>query len=159
MILVLLIAFFATGFPAATHTSWMTPGAFHLGVGMKKEKALEVLAGGGWSAKPGKAPNQYVVEYADSKSLTLEFANDRLRSIRFELYAFFPEVKEAFKEQAELLRKQEGAPKKVKVDSVLIYDRKLPNIMVVMSTDRNTQYGRSGVGFLTVRYFEPPPVE
>jgi hypothetical protein len=159
MILALLIALFAPAFPAAAQTSWMTPGAFHLGVGMKKQKALDVLAGGGWSTKPGKAPNQYIVDYADSKSLTLEFANDRLRSIRFELYAFFPEVKEAFKEQAELLRKQEGPPRKVKLESVLIYDKRLPNIMVVMSTDRRTEYGRAGVGFLTVRYFEPPPVE
>lgn len=158
MLAAILVALLSTAFSAPTKTSWMTPGAFHLAVGMKREKALQVLSDGGWAPKPGKAPNQWIVDYSESQSLTLEFADDRLRSIRFELFAFFPEVKEAFKEQADLLRKQEGPPRKVKSPSVLIYDWKVPNIMVVMSIDHTTSAGRQGVGFLTVRYFAPPPL-
>ncbi|HEV7571845.1 MAG TPA: hypothetical protein VGQ21_10145, partial [Thermoanaerobaculia bacterium] len=77
--------FFATAFPSNSKTSWMRPESFHLTVGMNRAAAVKALESNGWHTKKGDAAGQLVVDYADDKSLTLQFAGERLTSIRFEL--------------------------------------------------------------------------
>ena len=154
----LLLVGLLNAFSAPTKTSWMSPEAFHLAVGMRRSKAVAVLEGGGWKPRAGKAPNHLVVEYDETRSITLEFTGNHLRSIRFELFDFIPAVKSAFEEETAALRSRYGPPR-TKAATVLLYEELRPNIMVVMSTDARTSAGRQGLGFLTVRYFEPPAVE
>jgi hypothetical protein len=153
-----LILAVLNAFSAPTKTSWMSPEAFHLAVGMQRSKAVAVLEGGGWKPRAGKAPNHLIVEYGEQRSITLEFERDYLRSIRFELFDFIPAVRSAFAEEKAELRGRYG-PARSKAVSILLYERRRPNIMVVMSTDVRTTAGQQGLGFLTVRYFEPPAVE
>lgn len=145
-------------FSTPTKTSWMSPEAFHLAVGMRRSKAVAVLEGGGWKPRAGKAANHLVVEYGESRSVTLEFARNHLRSIRFELFDFIPAVRSAFAEETADLKSRYG-PAHTKGAGILLYEKGRPNIMVVMSTDPRTTAGQQGLGFLTVRYFEPPAVE
>jgi hypothetical protein len=160
MIVAAILLSIAGAFPSPAKTDWMSPEAFHLAIGMPRSKVVDQLGSSGWKPHPGKAPNHIVVEVDQAKTLTLEFDNDLLRSARFELFDFFPDVKAAFREQSAALRKRFGVPKRgVPSKSVLIYDKVHPNIIVVISTDPHTSAGRQGLGFLTVRYFEPTPAE
>lgn len=142
-------------FPSNTKTSWMTPQSFHLVIGMTRADAETTLRDDGWTIKPGKDKNEVVVDYADDKALTLNFTRDRLRSIRFELFALIPQIRVAFDEQKSLLKKEHGAPKRLKSSSIVVYDDRLPNIMVVLNVDPESEYGKKGVGYLAVRYFDP----
>ena len=153
-IAVLLLAL-VTSFPSSSKTSWMAPQSFHLTIGMTRADAEKALLDAGWAVKPGKNKEQVVVDYSDDKSLTLEFGKDRLRSARFELFALIPDIRAAFFEQKALLRKVHGAPKNLKSPSVVVYDDRLPNIVVVLSDDPKSDYGRKGFGFLAVRYYDP----
>ena len=71
------------------------------------------------------------------------------------MFALIPEVRVAFEEQKSLLAKEHGSPKKLKSKSVVVYDDRLPNIMVVLNDDPKSDYGQKGVGFLAVRYYDP----
>lgn len=152
----LLIVLLATPFPSSSKTSWMTPQSFHLAIGMSRAETEKTLAESGWTPKKGLHDDQLVIDYGDDKALTLEFAKNRLHSIRFELYALLPHIRAAFVEQKALLQKEHGKPKKSgKTDSVIVYDDRLPNILVVLSADPKSEHGRRGLGFLAVRYFDP----
>ncbi|HSP13801.1 MAG TPA: hypothetical protein VLV78_03500 [Thermoanaerobaculia bacterium] len=152
----LLLLALVSSFPSNSKTSWMTPQAFRLIIGMPRADAVKALLDSGWSVKPGRNNDEVVIDYADDKSLTLEFHGERLRSIRFELFAILPEIRNAFTEQKEFLRKEHGAPKStVKSSSIVLYDDRLPNIMVVLSADPKSDYGKKGVGYLAVRYYDP----
>jgi hypothetical protein len=151
---VLLTLLLLGSFPSASKTSWMRPESFRLLVGMTRLEVVQTLREDGWDVKPGKDANEAYVDYAPDKSLTLDFHNDRLRSIRFELFAFIPEVRTAFQEKRQHLRTARGGPKKATA-TLLIYDEALPNVMVVMSDDPKTANGKKGLGFLAVRYFDP----
>ena len=156
MISLLLSFLLATSFPSVSRTSWMSPQSFRLQIGMKRVDAVGVLDQSGWEVKRGRTNDEIVVDYTGEKALTLDFRNDRLHSIRFELFAMIPEVRQAFEEQKTMLRKEHGEPKKTaKSRSVVVYDDRLPNIMVVLSDDPNTEYGKKGVGYLAVRYYDP----
>ena len=156
MTLTALAFLLATAFPSANQTSWMSPQSFHLAVGMSRADAVKTLAESGWEAKRGKTDDELVVDYSDSRALTLEFKKNRLHSLRFELFAMLPEIRSAFDEQKTLLRKAHGEPKKgLRSDAVVLYDDRLPNIMVVVSADPSSEYGQKGFGFLAVRYFDP----
>jgi hypothetical protein len=158
MILSLITLLLATSFPAEAKTSWMAPESFRLVIGMKRADAEKTLTSSGWTLKPGRNENEVVVDYDDDKAMTLDFSRDRLHSIRFELFAFIPEIRKAFDEQQKLLRKVHGAPKKTsKSKTVVVYDDRLPNIMVVLSADPKSEYGKKGLGFLAVRYYDPLP--
>ena len=134
----------------------MSPESFRLIIGMPRGDVMKTLGESGWMLKPGRHENEYVVDYTEDKAMTLEFRKDRLRSVRFEFFAFIPDVRKAFTEQQELLRKKHGAPKKrSKLKSIVIYDDRLPNIMVVLSDDPKSEYGKKGVGYLAVRYYDP----
>jgi hypothetical protein len=149
---ILLALLLATAFPSTSRTSWMRPDAFHLTIGMSRNDALTKLSK--WTPKPGKEPNEIVVDYTDDKSLTLQFRKDRLASIRFELFVFLPEIGPVFEEERATLAESHGKPRKA-TKSILIYDNALPNVMVVASNDPNSQHGKQGLGVLAVRYYDP----
>ena len=151
-----LLVLALVAFPSSSRTSWMTPQSFRLLIGMTRADALKTLLDSGWTVKPGRNNDEVVIDYSDDKSLTLEFKTDRLRSVRFELFAVLPEIRQAFAEQKAILHKAHGAPKKsVRSQSIIVYDDRLPNIMVVLSDDPKSDYGKKGVGYLAVRYYDP----
>jgi hypothetical protein len=153
----LLLAVLAGVFPSTSKSSWMEPAAFRLTVGMTRAAAVERLHADGWKTKPGKAGNDLLVEFDEGRTLTLAFRGDRLVSIRFELIGFAPEVRRAFGEMRKTLSAQLGPP--MERGTTLIYDKSTPNVMAVLSTDPKTSFGKQGLGFFVVRYFEPPPAE
>jgi len=154
--MIAVVAFLlATTFPSSSRTSWMRPESFNLIIGMEREATIKSLADKGFVTKEGDSGDQLVIDYGDDKAITLQFQRDRLRSIRFELYAFLPEAKTAFDEERSFLRQSLGTPKKLKSKSILIYDSMLPNVMVVLNADPKTENGRKGLGLLIVRYYDP----
>ena len=148
----LLLALLLSAFPSTDKTSWMRPDAFHLIIGMKRAAAEEALVK--WHPKAGKDGNELVVDYSDDKSLTLEFRNDRLKAVRFELFVFLPEIRKVFDEERSFLAGALGKPRK-ETKSVLIYDNALPNIMVVAKDDPASEQGKQGIAVLAVRYYDP----
>lgn len=149
-----LLLLLTNAFPSASWTSWMRPDAFRLLVGMPRADAVKTLEGGGWKMEETKN-GQLVVDYAPNKSLTLDFAQGRVRSIRFELYLMLGEIDRAFQEEKTYLEKSLGAPRKLKPKSVLLYDGVLPNVMVTLTNDPKSEHGKKGIGVLVVRYFDP----
>ncbi len=146
----------ATAFPSNSKTSWMRPESFHLIIGMRRDEVVKTLSERGWRTKKGDDDDHLVVDYADDKAVTLQFHRDRLRSIRFELFAFLPDAHTAFDEERAFLRDSLGEPKKsIKSSSVLLYDGTLPNVMVVLSADPRSANGQRGLGVLVVRYYDP----
>lgn len=156
MFLLSLVLAVTAAFPSNSKTSWMTPQSFRLVIGMNRADAEKTLRESGWSLKPGRNHDESIIDCAEDRALTLEYKDDRLRSVRFELFGMIPEVRKAFTEQKEMLEKEHGAPKKAgKSKSIIVYDDRLPNIMVVLSDDPESEYGKKGVGFLAVRYYDP----
>ena len=152
----LLLVLLASAFPSSSKTSWMFPQSFRLTIGMTRADAVKTLEESGWTVKRGQRESELVIDYSEEKSLTLAFQRDRLRSVRFELFALIPNVRAAFAEHKALLRKEYGEPRKVtRSDTVVVYDNRLPNIMVVLSADPKSEYGQKGVGYLAVRYYNP----
>lgn len=149
-----LLAFLllSASFPSNSLTSWMRPEAFHLRIGMPRADAERALQT--WNPKAGKDANELVVDYSSEKALTLDFRDGRLHSVRFELFAFLPEVRKAFAEEKKRLRETLGQPRK-STKAVLIYDRAVPNVMVVLSDSTGSAQGKQGIGMLVVRYFDP----
>jgi hypothetical protein len=151
-----VLLFALVAFPSSSKTSWMTPQSFRLLIGMPRAEAVKTLLDSGWAVKPGRSTDEVVIDYSDDKSLTLEFKSDRLRSVRFELFGILPDIRAAFAEQKRLLQKEHGTPKKaVRSSSIIVYDDRLPNIMVVLSDDPKSDYGKKGIGYLAVRYYDP----
>jgi hypothetical protein len=136
--------------PSAKGTAWMHPESFHLVVGMPRAEAVKTLADGGWKAVKGRDANELIVDYTQTKAMTLQFRKERLHSIRFELFGLLPEVQRAFDEQKSVLAKRLGEPRPTRSKSTLIYDGTLPNVMVVMAENQER-----GLPMLAVRYFDP----
>ncbi|MEO6259430.1 MAG: hypothetical protein ABIP63_03735 [Thermoanaerobaculia bacterium] len=151
----LVALWLATAFPSQSKTTWMRPQSFQLTIGMKRAETMKVLQAKGWKPKKGDKPGELVLDYADDKTLTMVFGGDRLESIRFELFTILHDAHGAFDEEKTYLRAALGPPKKLKSPSVLLYDNKLPNIMVVLTADPKSEQGQKGVGMLVVRYFDP----
>lgn len=147
LILSLLLA---TAFPSGSLTSWMRPESFHLTIGMPKSEVVRTLTDGGFKPRKGDHDRQMIVDFTPTKSLTLEFRKERLRSVRFELFTMANEIGGAFSEEKKYLRDTFGQPKAVASKSMVIYDGTLPNVMAVMTTDP-----KKGLGTLVVRYFDP----
>jgi hypothetical protein len=135
-------------------TGWMRPDNFGLIIGMPRAEAVRKLADYGFKVKKGDDKNHLVVDYSDDKSLTLRFQKDRLFAVNFELFALVSEAKSAFVEQKESLRQRYGEPRKTR-PSVVVYDNRLPNVMVVLQANPKSEPGRRGLGMLVVRYFDP----
>ena len=154
--MIALVLALVTSFPSSSKTSWMSPQSFRLVIGMTRSDALRRLSDSGWTIKPGRDKNEKIVDCSEDKAMTLQFEDDRLRSIRFELFAMLPEVRAAFHEKKADLVKEHGEPKKtVRSKSVVVYDDRLPNIIVVLNDDANSEYGKKGIGYLAVRYYDP----
>lgn len=145
----------ATAFPSSSRTSWMRPESFHLVIGMKREAAMTALHEFGWKPHKEKETGDLTVDYADDKSFTMHFERDRLHAIRFELFTIVGQARDAFDEEKSALREAFGAPKKVTPKTVVLYDDRLPNVMVVLNDDPKSEMGQKGVGMLIVRYYDP----
>jgi len=152
---ILLALFLATAFPSTSRTAWMRPESFHLAIGMSREETVKRLSENGWPPKKGGTADEMLVDYSDTKSMTLKFSRNRLHAIRFEFFAMPAEAHDAFDEQKSFLKTAFGAPKSVKVPSVLIYDNRLPNVMVVLNENARSTNGIDGLGMLVVSYYDP----
>ncbi len=148
----ILLALLLTAFPTADKTSWMRLESFRLTIGMTRGEVVRAIEK--WNPKYGKDKNEIVIDYDGDKALTLEIKDDRLRSVRFELYVFLPEIRKAFEEQRTYLRESRGAPRKA-TKAILVYDNVLPNVMVVVNDDPKSVQGKKGLGVLAVRYYDP----
>ncbi|HEY2321885.1 MAG TPA: hypothetical protein VGJ82_03390 [Thermoanaerobaculia bacterium] len=146
----LLFAILFAVAPSVSQTSWMRPDAFHLTIGMRKAAAVKALADGGVTLRDGDHAGQMIADITPTKSLTVEFAKERLQSIRFELFTMSDVIGPAFEEEKKSLRESFGAPKAISSKSMVIYNHTLPNVMAVMTVDK-----RQGLGTLAVRYFDP----
>ncbi|MGK2856337.1 MAG: hypothetical protein ACSLFQ_03940 [Thermoanaerobaculia bacterium] len=144
-------------FPAASDSSWMSPESFGFCIDMPRSDVEATIERGGWKASPGKYPRVLIVHYSDTKTVTLQFVDGKLQSARFELVDFIPAVRSAFDERVAVIEKElgyEGA--KQKGDrAVLLFNKTSPNIMVVLSTVPNDDFGRQGLGFLAIRWYDP----
>jgi hypothetical protein len=146
----------ATVFPSNSKTSWMRPESFHLSIGMPRAAAVKELESHGWKVKRGDDEVHSVVDYADDKSFTLHFSRGRLHSIRFELFAIVGQTRDAFEEEKSFLQESLGKPR-VSSKSLIVYDDRLPNVMVVLNDDPKSASGQKGIGMLVVRYYDPAP--
>jgi hypothetical protein len=146
--------FFATAFPSNSKVSWMRPESFHLTIGMNRAAAVKALESNGWKTKKGNTASQLVVDYAEDKSLTLQFAGERLTSIRFELFTILQDASKAFEEERTFLHGSLGKPRQG-TKKILIYDHKLPNVMAILSADPKSEQAQKGVGMVVVRYYDP----
>ena len=145
---------FATTFPSFNRTAWMRPDAFHLSIGMTRHAVVETLTSNGFNPQPTKKDHELVVDYADDKSLTLQFEHDRLHAIRFELYVIVGQAHDAFAEEKAHLAHAYGAPSRA-TKRLLLYDNRLPNVLVVLNDDPKSDSGKKGIGLLVVRYYDP----
>jgi len=150
----ILALFFATAFPSNSKTSWMRPESFHLKIGMRRAAAVKALESNGWKTKPGDAEGKLIVDYADDKSLTLQFERDRLKSIRFELFTILQDAPVAFEEERAFLHQSLGKPR-MGSKKILLYDQTLPNVMAVLAADPKSEQAQKGVGVVVVRYYDP----
>lgn len=148
----LLLTLFLGAFPSTSMTSWMRLESFHLTIGMPRDEMVQAIAA--WNPKYGRDKNEIVIDYAEDKALTLELRNDRLRSVRFELFVFLPQARKAFDEEKAYLRQSRGAPRKA-TKAVLVYDEALPNVMAAVIDDPKSEHGKKGLGVLAVRYYDP----
>jgi hypothetical protein len=151
--MIALVVFFLA-FPSNSRTSWMRPESFHLTIGMSRAAAVKELEASGWKLKRGDDDEHWVVDYTEDKSLTLHFNRERLHSVRFELFAIVGQARDAFAEEKSFLLEALGKPR-VATKSVLVYDNRLPNVMVVLNDDQKSELGQKGVGLLVVRYYDP----
>ncbi len=150
----LLALLFATTFPSLSRTAWMRPDAFHLTIGMPRAEAIETLRSNGLKTQPAKKEHELVVDYTDDKSLTLQFEDDRLHAIRSELFAIVGQTKDAFAEEKKFLAHAYGAPSRA-TKSLIVYDDRLPNVIVILNDDPKSESGQKGVAMLVVRYYDP----
>lgn len=155
--LALALLLFGAGdpFPSISRTSWMEPAAFRLEIGMPRADVEAKIMEAGLKIVPGKYARQFVVHYSEKKTLTLGFVDDELQSLRFEYVDFIPGVRTANEERLLTLTESLGYDGKELNDGILLFDRGMPNVMVVLSTRHDDSFGRQGLGFLSVRYYDP----
>ncbi|MGK2856059.1 MAG: hypothetical protein ACSLFQ_02510 [Thermoanaerobaculia bacterium] len=154
-IIPLVLALLVTGaFPSSAKTSWMEPAAFRLEIGMARADVEKRIEEAGLETTPGKYPRLLVVRYAENKTLTLGFVEDHLQSLRFEFVDFIPSVRSAGVERVEALEAALGKGSEMS-GGVILFDKHMPNVMLVLSTKHDDSFGRQGLGFLSVRYYDP----
>ncbi|MGH9456632.1 MAG: hypothetical protein ACRD2J_03215 [Thermoanaerobaculia bacterium] len=152
-----LLALLLGGVAPEPATAWMVPEYLGLSLGMTPAAARAALEGEGLEAREGKEAGHLIVEIEARRTITLVFADDRLQSIRFELIGFLHEIPKAFHEIETALEERCGEPSRRAEDPpLLVFDARPPAVYVVGSTDRKTPFGKQGLGFLVVRYFDPP---
>lgn len=143
--------------PAASGSDWMTPDRYGICIGMSRGDVEAAVDRAGLRMEAGKYPRQLVVRYAETKTITLQFVDDKLQSVRFELVDFIPVVRRAYEERVGVIEKTLGyEAAKTKGDrAVVTFNRETPNVMVVLSTMPNDDFGKQGLGFLAIRWFDP----
>ena len=151
----LLILILPQSFPSSELTAWMRPDAFRIAIGMDQGEAEARLDGSGWKIREGNEPGHLILDYDENRSLTLVIQDGVVESARFELVDFIPKLQKAFDEQRTTLAERFGEPDQ-SGGGLLIYDQVSPNVYVVLSTRPDSSFGRQGIGFLAVRYFDPP---
>jgi len=152
-LLVLSLLILGQAFPSSDKTSWMQPESFQLSIGMSETEAVRGLEKAGWRTRKGNEAGHLIVDYDESKTMTLTFEAKVLTSIRFELVDFIPEVRKAFSQQRIGLVSRFGEPDR-DTEELLIYEDLSPKVYVVLSTNRDSSFGRQGLGFLSIRYFD-----
>src|SRR5205085_9772419 len=100
----LLLAILFALAPTTSETSWMRLDAFHLTVGMRKADAVKALTARGVTLRDGDHAGQMIADITQTKSITVEFSKERLRSVRFELFTMMDAVGAAFDEEKKFLR-------------------------------------------------------
>jgi len=156
--LVLLIQLSTHGaVPAAAPLDWMSPDKLGVCIGMERADVEATIERAGLKAEPGKYSRQLVLHYAETRTVTMQFVDDRLQSIRFELVDFIPAVRGAYEERPGPIEKRPGygAPEEKGDRAVVMFNRESPNVMVVLSTVPDDAFGRQGLGFLAIRWFDP----
>ena len=142
----------ATAFPSTNLTSWMRPQSFHLRIGMSRADSLKAIE----AFKPEVTADTATFDYSDARTVTLQFRNDRLHTLRFELFGFLHEARAAFDEEKGYLLASMGPPPRAgQSKSIVLYDDRLPNVIVVLSADPKSEQGQKGIGMLAVRYYDP----
>ena len=158
MTLLLTIALLLGGVTPESATGWMEPSRHGLAVGMSRAAAEKMLERRGHTPLPGKEPEHLIVHLSEKRTVTLAFEGTTLRSIRFELVGFIPEIRRAFAEARGELAKKLGEPSRaLEKPLVLQYDAASPKVYVFAAADPATSFGKQGLGFLVIRYFEAPP--
>lgn len=152
-----LISLLLGGVAPEAQTAWMSPARFHLTLGMSGAEAETAITRAGLSSQEGKEPGHRLIVVSDKRMITLAFENDRLRSIRFELIDFLPQIRTAWKENALRLRSEHGKPaRQTESPRTLVYDGSDPEIYVFASLEPKGAFGEQGLGFLVVRYVKSP---
>ena len=144
--------------PAAPPASdWMEPDKLGVCIGMARVDVEAMIDRAGLKAEAGKYPRQLVVHYAETKTVTMQFVDEKLQSIRFELVDFVPAVRSAYDERVAAIEKKAGyKPVATKGDrAIVVFNRESPNVMVVLSTLPDDEFGKQGLGFLAIRWFDP----
>jgi hypothetical protein len=149
----LLISLLLGGVAPAAQTAWMTPARFGLELGMPLEQAEAAIVRAGLTSKEGKEPGHRLVEVTEKRMITLAFEDDCLRSIRFELVDFLPEIRTAWKEIVLRMLAAHGKPsRQTESPRTLVYEERDPEIYVFASIEPKGAFGEQGLGFLVVRY-------
>lgn len=139
-------------------TGWMEPERLGVSMGMSRDAVRSAVEKRGWIVEEGKVPEHVLVQLSERRSVTLAFSDDALQSVRFELIGFLPEIPPAMREVEKKLTARFGPPDlRIERPASLVFEKIDPQIYVTAATDPNTQFGRQGLGFLVVRYLDPPP--
>lgn len=153
MTLALFFALLLGGVAPESKTAWMEPARFGLEVGMTRADAEKAIGTSGLETKEGKEPHHLLVEVAENRTITLDLEGGTLRSIRFELVDFLPEIRAAWKEGAFRLQSRHGAPtRRTERPMTLAWIETDPQIYVFASTEKQGAFGEQGLGFLVIRY-------
>jgi hypothetical protein len=149
----LLISLLFGGVAPAPQTAWMTPERFGLELGMTLAQAEAAIVEARLASKEGKEPGHRLVEVSDKRMITLAFEAGSLRSIRFELVDFLPEIRTAWKEIILRMLSAHGKPsRQTESPRTLVYEGCDPEIYVFASVEPKGAFGEQGLGFLVVRY-------
>jgi hypothetical protein len=141
----------------APGSEWMDPAALGLCIGMTRGDVENAVDRARLQHEPGKYPRQIVVRYSETKNIMLQFVDDRLQSARYELVDFIPAVRKAYGDRVAAIEKSVGyeAARQKGDRAVLLYNKATPNVMVVLSTVPDDDFGKQGLGFLAIRWFDP----
>lgn len=153
---VLLFLLLSSQFPSATETAWMEPSAFHLLMGDSRENVSNAFDRRGWKLEPGERADTLVHPYDDTKNVVLEFRDDRLTSIRFELVSFHPQLARDWAEVKKRLRERFGEPE-VSRPPLVLQRTAAFTIHAVLNDSPDSELGKAGAGMIIVRYFVPDP--
>lgn len=141
-------------FPSATDTTWMEPAAFRLVLGESRDHVLSEFETRGWTLEPGESDEVLIHPYDDRKTVALEFRQDRLVSVRFELVSFRPRIAGDWDDLRAQLRERFGDPA-VDQARVQVVNTPALTIHAVLNDSTDSELGQSGAGMIIVRYFVP----